>query len=185
MNIADFKRSYYSLFEKTTPDTALLNFAGLKTLVNLIVPINRYKENIYSITINANETNLNLPPEFDLNESLKIYMNGKLLSKNIHYTINTEQKRITLNEKYKYVATLEVIEYINNSECRYDMKLSSETKNITLPASFNLSKLKLFINGRMLTFENHYTINYINKEIILKESYRAGTEVTALGGVVE
>lgn len=185
MSIADFKKSYYSLFEKATPETALLNYAGLRTLLNLILPINRYKENIYSQTININEININLPPEFNLNESLKVYLNGKLLSKNIHYTLNLQQKRIILNQGYKFTATLEAIEYINNSECRHDTKLSSTTNNIILPPSFNLSKLKLYMNGKLLTFGSHYTINYSNKEIILKENYRSGTEITALGGVVE
>ena len=183
MSIADFKKSYYSLFEKASPETAILNYAGLRTLLNLILPINRYKENFYSQIINANEININLPPEFNL-ESLKVYVNGKLLSKNVHYTINLQQKRIILNQGYKFTATLEVIEYINNTECRYDTKLSITTNSIVLPPSFNLSKLKLYINGKLLTFGSHYIINYSNKEIILIENYRAGTEITALGGVV-
>ncbi|WP_448822024.1 hypothetical protein [Cetobacterium sp.] len=37
MSIADFKKNYYSLFEKATPDTALLNYAGLRTLIELTV----------------------------------------------------------------------------------------------------------------------------------------------------
>ncbi|MBC2855237.1 hypothetical protein H3N56_03840 [Cetobacterium sp. 2A] len=181
MSISSFKKSYYALLNNQD-ENALLNKSGLKTLLTLIMPLASVSENEFKCTLTPGESVITLSQDFILNKTLKVSINGILLSLNQHYTVDTVLKQIMLNEKYKYKASVLITEYISNLESRYDYILESETEKITLPSNFNLSKLKIFINGYLLSFDKHYSINYANKEIILKEKYKIGSEIAVLGG---
>ncbi|MGL6100033.1 MAG: hypothetical protein ACRC0G_10465 [Fusobacteriaceae bacterium] len=68
MNIADFRKKHHATFASAVPETALLNYAGLRTLLQLTKPKNNFEpiriDDVVGVIINNRTQN----KDFDLLE---------------------------------------------------------------------------------------------------------------------
>lgn len=111
LNIIENKKNDSIVFLENKKNELAINISNqsvnnINQYINSIVP-----QTFYGI-LEANNKKINLPNDFTTRGEMNFYLDGKLLTKNIHYQIDTINKIITLNKQINYDCEYYIYEQI-------------------------------------------------------------------------
>ena len=140
-----------------------------------------YSEKSYYVLLEKDTTIINVPKEnWEDAIIIHLFINGKKYINETNFTVDKLKHTITLKEPFSNKVDVEVLFISCGTLKEFNYILEKEIKEIPIDSGLNLTEqslINIYADGIKLINNVHYTINYVAKNILLKEVYNTKTNI--------